>query len=141
MADMNHAIQIDASPEKVYQAIATDAGLRGWWTADSKTESAVGGKAEFGFDDRGTVFRMRIEELRPGARVVWSCLGDPDDWKGTRLTWEMSQEDGGTMLRFTHGNWRATDGYFATCNSTWGELMYRLKDHVEGKRPGPRWTK
>lgn len=141
MADMHHAVQIDASPDKVYQAIATDARLRSWWTADSKTDANAGGKAEFGFDDRGTVFRMRIEELRPGARVVWSCLGDPDDWKGTRLTWEMSAGDGGTMLRFTHGNWRSTDDYFGTCNSTWGELMYRLKDYVEGKRPGPRWTK
>ena len=80
MADMHHAIQVEASPDKVYQAIATDAGLRGWWTADSKTESNVGG-------------------------------------------------------------WRSTEGYFAVCNSTWGELMYRLKDYVEGKRPGPRWTK
>ena len=27
----------------------------------------------------------------------------------------------------------------ATCNSTWGELMYRLKAHAEGKNPGPHW--
>jgi hypothetical protein len=27
----------------------------------------------------------------------------------------------------------------ATCNSTWGELMYRLKDYAEGKNPGPLW--
>lgn len=25
----------------------------------------------------------------------------------------------------------------ATRNSTWGELMYRLKGYVEGKNPGP----
>lgn len=140
MADLHHAIEIQASPEKVYQAIATDEGLRSWWTADSKTDSKVGGSAEFGFDNRGTIFRMRIEELRPGARVAWSCVGDPDDWKGTRLTWELSKTDDGTMLRFTHGHWRSAEGYFALCNSTWGELMYRLKDAVEGKRPGPRWT-
>ena len=84
---------------------------------------------------------MRIDELRPGARLVWSCLGDPDDWKGTRLTWALSKADDGTMLHFTHGNWRATTDYFAMCNSTWGELMYRLKGYVEGKRPGPHWAK
>jgi hypothetical protein len=27
----------------------------------------------------------------------------------------------------------------ATCNSTWGELMYRLKGYVDGKNPGPHW--
>lgn len=50
MADLRHQIQIKAAPAKVYAAIATQAGLRGWWTADSKTEDKAGGKAEFGFD-------------------------------------------------------------------------------------------
>ena len=27
----------------------------------------------------------------------------------------------------------------ATRNSNWGELMYRLKNYVEGKNPGPHW--
>jgi hypothetical protein len=26
------------------------------------------------------------------------------------------------------------------CNSTWGELMYRLKGYLEGENPGPHWT-
>ncbi len=140
MADMHHAIGIGASPQKVYEAIATEEGLRSWWTADSTADPEAGGMAEFGFDNRGTVFHMRIEELRPGARVVWSCQGDPDEWKGTRLVWGISPDDGGTMLRFTHGNWCSPTAFFAMCNSTWGELMYRLKDYAEGKRPGPRWT-
>jgi uncharacterized protein YndB with AHSA1/START domain len=141
MAEMHHAIEIEAAPDRVYQALTTDGGLRSWWTADSRTDSNVGGSAEFGFVNRGTIFRMRIEELRPGARVVWSCLGDLDDWKGTRLTWTMSKTGDATTLKFTHGNWRSDEGDFAFCNSTWGELMYRLKDAVEGRRPGPRWTR
>jgi len=28
---------------------------------------------------------------------------------------------------------------YAICNSSWGELMHRLKDYVEGRNPGPRW--
>jgi len=34
MADMYHEIQINASPAKVYEAITTQKGLRGWWTGD-----------------------------------------------------------------------------------------------------------
>lgn len=83
MADMHHAIEIEASPEKVYQAIATPKGLRSWWTADSKTDSKVGGSAEFGFDNRGTVFRMRIEELRPPARgLCGRASGTPMTGRG-----------------------------------------------------------
>src|SRR5262245_53306481 len=28
---------------------------------------------------------------------------------------------------------------YAICNSSWGELMHRLKDYVEGRNPGPHW--
>jgi uncharacterized protein YndB with AHSA1/START domain len=142
MADMLHEISIDASPEKVYQAITTSEGLRGWWAADSAADPRVGGIAEFGFHNRETVFRMRIEELAPAKRVVWSCIGNDDQWEGTRLTWDIiPDKEGETTLHFGHGGWRSTGDYFASCNSTWGALMYRLKDYVEGKRPGPMWAK
>lgn len=141
MPEMYHEIQVQAPPEKVYQAIATREGLRSWWTSDTVAEPRVGSVAEFGFHSRAGVFRMRVEELQPGRRVVWACLGDPDEWRGTRLTWELSAKNGGTLLRFVHAGWCSTGGIFATCNSTWGELMYRLKNYAEGKAPGPHWTK
>ncbi len=140
MPDLMHQIPIEAPPDKVYAALATQDGLRGWWTADTVAGSRVGGRAEFGFDRRSVVFRMTIEELEPGQRVVWSCHGDHDEWRGTRLTWEMLPQGGNTLLKFTHAGWREASDFFATCNSTWGELMYRLKNYVEGRNPGPHWT-
>ena len=139
MAELRHQILIKAAPVKVYAAIATQAGLAGWWTADSKTEDKVGGKAEFGFDKRGTVFLMKIDKLEAARQVVWSCYGGPPEWDGTTLTWDLSPEGEDTTLRFTHGNWKSANDYYAMCNSTWGELVYRLKDYVEGKNPGPHW--
>jgi len=137
MADMYHEIQINASPTKVYEAITTQKGLRGWWTGDSVAEPKVGSVAEFGFSKRATLFRMCIAELIPEKRVIWECLGDFDEWIGTKLIWEIMADDDATKLRFTHGNWRSTDSWFATCNTTWGALMYRLKDYVMGKKTGP----
>jgi uncharacterized protein YndB with AHSA1/START domain/quinol monooxygenase YgiN len=136
-AEIKHQISIKAAPEKVYAAIATQAGLCGWWTADTKADEKAGGKADFGFDKRGTVFRMNIERLDPGKSVVWSCHGDDPQWNGTLLTWTLSPEGGGTTLRFTHSQWKSMSDYCVMCNSTWGELMYRLKDYVEGRNPGP----
>jgi uncharacterized protein YndB with AHSA1/START domain len=139
MAEIKHQIPIKASPQKVYAALATQTGLRGWWTADTTAEEMVGGKAEFGFEKRGIVFRMNIDKLDPGKRVVWSCHGDHPEWKGTVLTWELSSQNGSTTLRFTQSGWKEISDFCATCNSTWGELMYRLKDYVEGRNPGPHW--
>jgi uncharacterized protein YndB with AHSA1/START domain len=139
MADLMHQIPINASPEKVYAALATQAGLRSWWTADTEADEKAGGKAEFGFDKRQMVFRMKIEKLEPGQQVVWSCHGDQPEWNGTTLTWNIAREDGRTVLRFTQSGWNSMSDMYAMCNSTWGELMYRLKNYLEGRNPGPLW--
>ncbi|HEX4595308.1 MAG TPA: SRPBCC domain-containing protein [Bryobacteraceae bacterium] len=139
MAELKHQINIKAAPQQVYAALATQAGLRSWWTADTRADETAGGKAEFGFDKGGMVFRMNIEKLDPGKGVVWSCHGDHPEWKGTVLTWTLNPDGGGTTLRFVQSNWKSASDMYATCNSTWGQLMHRLKDYVEGRNPGPHW--
>jgi uncharacterized protein YndB with AHSA1/START domain len=111
MAEIKHQIPIKASPQKVYAALATQAGLGGWWTADTTAEEEVGGKAEFGFDKRGLVFRMNIDKLEPSKRVVCSCHGDHPEWNGTVLTWELSPQNRGTVLRFTQSGWKEINDF------------------------------
>lgn len=43
-------------------------------------------------------------------------------------------------MRFAHADWKAETDYFASCNTTWGELMYRLKAAAEGKTPRPLFS-
>ena len=83
---------------------------------------------------------MKIEELDPGKRVIWSCHGDQPEWNSTTLTWDLTPSDRGTTVRFTQSGWKAVTEMYAICNSTWGELMYRLKNYAEGRNPGPHWT-
>ena len=137
MATMLHEITLKAPAEDVYRALTTEAGLLGWWTRDVVAEARVGSVAQFGFNNRSTVFQMRIDELTPGRRVVWTCVDGPDEWKETQLTWQITSEEKITTLRFTHDNWQSTDQSFAMCNTIWGELMFRLRRDVLGERPGP----
>lgn len=139
MAELRHQIPINATPGKVYAALSTQAGLRGWWTADTTADEKVGGRADFGFDKRQTVFRMKIEKLEPDKQVIWSCHGEQPEWNGTVLTWDISREGNTTMLRFIQGGWKSMSEMYAMCNSSWGELMHRLRDYAEGKNPGPHW--
>jgi uncharacterized protein YndB with AHSA1/START domain len=140
MVDLNHQVPISESPAKVYSAVSTTDGNRGWWTADSKVEAKVGGKAEFGFDHRGMVFRMTVDKLIPEQEVVMSCHGDHPEWNGTTLTWKIRKDGDQTTLRLTHSGWKSMTDFCASCNSMWGQLMYRLKGFVEGNVPGPQWT-
>ena len=139
MPDLKHIVPINAAPDEVYAAVATQAGMQDWWTADTNMEEKVGGKAEFGFENHQYLFRMTIEKLDPGRCVVMRCHGDQPEWNGTTLRWDVSKGDDATTLRFVHSGWREVTDFCSSCNAMWGNLMFRLKDSVEGNGRGPQW--
>ncbi len=47
--DIAHELDIAASPEAVFDALTTQAGLAGWWTTDCFAEPTVDTISEFGF--------------------------------------------------------------------------------------------
>ncbi len=141
MADILHRITIDAAPDRVFDALTVSEGLQSWWTQDSKATPEIGSVAVFKFVQGTIVFRMRVEELVSGKRVAWLCQGDPQEWEGTQLTWELeSTESGGTDLRFAHKGWASTEGEYPRCNTTWGHLMHLLKAYAEGEPVEPHFS-
>ena len=133
MPDIQHAIQIAAAPDVVYPLVATAAGLARWW-AEDVTESE--GAVDLGFFQRKTVYRLRLRENRPPAGAEWVCESG-EQWNGTRIAFQLEARGKQTFVRFTHGDWRDASEYFVACNTTWGELMFRLKAVAEGQAPGP----
>jgi hypothetical protein len=136
MADIRHAIQISATPEQIYPLVATAGGFGQWW-ADDITEPP--GAVELGFFNRATVYRLRLNVDQPPEQAEWMCETG-DEWNGTRIAFQMEAAKAGTLLRFTHADWRAESPYFVSCNTTWGELMFRLKAFAEGQTPGPLFS-
>ena len=138
MYDILHQISIQAPTREVYDAIATESGLKRWWTSDTEYEGRAGGNALFGFMNRAMVFHMKIEEMEPSTRVSWLCTGQAEEWKDTRIRFELEAENPETTrLRFFHTGWASNQGWYAECNTTWGRLMGVLKAYVEGGEPGP----
>ncbi|MBK5446246.1 MULTISPECIES: SRPBCC family protein [unclassified Peribacillus] len=136
MINMLHQIMINAPAEKVYEAITTTEGFKGWWTTDAKAGPQVGSIAEFGFYNRKAIFPMHIDQLEPGKLVVWTAQHDMPGWKGTKIRFDLNvNENGVTIVDFNHSGWESMEGPYAMINTTWGSLMYILK-HVEGKKPG-----
>jgi uncharacterized protein YndB with AHSA1/START domain len=140
MTDFIHNVPIDASPDKVYAAIATQAGMQGWWTHDTVMTPKLGGKAEFGFGKRSMVFRMSIDEFKPNQSLRMSCSGDNPEWAGTTLQWRVAPSPTGSVLHFEHRGWHECTDFAASCNSMWGQLMFRLKTFVETGKANPQWT-
>lgn len=133
---MPHQITINATPEKVYEAITTTEGIKNWWTTEAKVEPEVGSVAEFGFYNRKAVFLMHIDHLEQGKLVEWTAQHDMPGWKGTTIRFELKPNDNGdTILNFNHSGWDSMEGGYSMINTTWGSLMYILKNYVEGKNP------
>jgi uncharacterized protein YndB with AHSA1/START domain len=141
MTDLYHQIMIEAPAEHVFAALATQEGLRAWWTEDSVVEARPGGMAEFGFMERSVVFRMRVDALDPPRRLVWSCIGGPPDWAGTTISFELTALDAGkTNVSFLHADAHTAAKAIAERNTTWGCLMRQLKHHLEGTPFNPVFT-
>jgi len=137
MPDIKHCIQIGAKPEQVYPLAATAHGFSEWWAADV---IEAGGAVELGFYSRVTIYRLRLSVDQPPSQAEWKCESG-DEWGGTLISFRLEPTASGTRLWFTHAGWRAETDYFTSCNTTWGELMFRLKSAAEGKNPGPLFTR
>jgi uncharacterized protein YndB with AHSA1/START domain len=133
MADIEHSIRIASPLETVYPLTSTPKGFAEWWGAEV---TEVAGGVELGFFNRTTVYRLQLDASEPPARAEWRCQTG-NEWEGTRIVFELAPDGSGTLLRFTHADWAAETGYFVSCNTTWGELMFRLKAAAESKAPGP----
>jgi uncharacterized protein YndB with AHSA1/START domain len=137
MAEMVHEIEIEASSEKIFEAL-TQTGFKSWWTTDCEAKPMVGSLAFFGFFKRAVVFKTRVVELTPAKTVRWDCEGDWEEWTGTKLRFDLEPwGNGGTRVRFNRAGWFSTRGDFARCNTTWGALMVLLKGYSEGKKSEP----
>lgn len=135
-AAIHHSVQIAAKPDTIYPLLATADGFRKWWAADVTEE---GGAVSLGFFNRASVYRLRLAGEKPSSEVEWHCETG-EEWMGTRILFRLEAGESGTLLRFAHADWRSASDYFISCNTAWGELMYRLKCVAQGKAPGPLFS-
>ena len=136
MAGIKHYLRIKAPPSKVYTALTTTEGLKGWWTSEAKAEEFVGGIAEFIFGDRYHD-KMRVTELEPNKKIEWECLEGDKEWVGTTFLFDLEEKNGSTILRFSHNNWKEETDFFASCNYHWGYYMSSLTKYCETGKGTP----
>ncbi len=138
MPDIRNAIQIDTPLANVYPLISAGSGFLKWWAEDVAVRPD--GTVDLGFFNRATVYSLRLVKPPTPTEVEWLCLSGKE-WKGTRLRFQMNETKGQTLLRFTHAGWEKETGYFISCSTTWGALMFRIKGVAEGRPRGPLFSR
>ena len=141
MVDILHRIGVMASPDDVYAALVTVDGLASWWTEDAEGDGTPGGVLRFRFLPGG--FDMLVVEVQPAELVLWEVIEGPEEWIGTRIRFELKQEDDFTIVLFRHEGWREPGEFMYHCSTKWATFLMSLKMLVEtGKgEPAPRDVK
>ena len=133
MPEIHHRVPVSAAAKAVLDLVATGVGFERWWAEDVTTEAD--GRISLGFFDRASVYRLRLLE-RGEEGVSWRCESG-DEWHDTELRSDVKPARDGVILDFRHAGWRSETPYFTSCNTTWGELMFRVKSAAQGKPRGP----
>lgn len=143
MADITHRIGIKAPVEKVYAALATVEGVAGWWTKETTGSSRAGGTVDVRFltpqgKEIGSM-AYEVAEVVPNKRVRWRFTRGPEEWVGTDVTFDLTQDGEYIIVIFGHRNWRKVAEFTAHCSMKWATFMLSLREYAEtGKgKPSP----
>lgn len=139
MVDILHRVGAKgASPSDVYKALTNIKDLSAWWTNDTQGESnQVGDVVHFHFKDHGTTFKMKILELKPAQRVLWQVIDGPEEWIGTKISWDLKQEEDYTIILFKHQDWKEATESMHHCSTKWGTFLMSLKSLLETGKGAP----
>jgi uncharacterized protein YndB with AHSA1/START domain len=136
MPDILHRVAIKSSPNDTYRALTTREGLAGWWTTDTQGNCNVGGVIQFRFGTRGRI-DMKVLELDPAKRVLWEVVDGPQEWIGTKVSFELTQDDDFTIILFKHQGWKEPIEFMYHCSTKWALFLMSIKSLVETGKGAP----
>jgi hypothetical protein len=130
MGDYNVLMQfdIDADPEVVWRAIATEDGIRAWWNTHADLD---GERLHVAFPDQPQPFEFAV---RNGSdKLDWVNGAFPPWWAGTTIRWLVgpNPEKPGTRLRFEHRDFDPDNPVIPIITPAWAQMILRLKGYAE----------
>jgi activator of Hsp90 ATPase-like protein len=141
--DFTYILKTKRSAEEVFRAVNN---VRGWWSGYYAEE--IMGETEklndeFSFRAGGGLHysKHKLVEVIPNKKVVWLTTGSDfnfiakkDEWTGTKIIFEISQEDGETQLIFTHEGLSPEAECYNDCAPAWSQyLQNKLLPLINGE--------
>jgi len=126
-SDFTTTIVVDQTPKEAFAAITN---VRGWWS-----ENIEGGTGKL--NDEFTYrykdihhSKMKLVEVIPNKKIVWlveenyfSFTKDKSEWTGNKISFEITEKDGKTQIRFTQLGLVPAYECFDICSNAWTEYI------------------
>jgi uncharacterized protein YndB with AHSA1/START domain len=120
--------------ERVFDAVATLEGLRGWWTPLVHGSPLAGGDLRFDFEGMVEHIDMHVERATRPSSVVWACVRHTslEDWAGTQVHFDVAPRGpGGSELTFRHVGLTKELECYDDCKLGWDHFLGSLVAWVE----------
>ncbi len=142
--DFTTTLLVNQTPEQVFNAVNN---VRGWWSEEvTGTTDKLNAEFDYHYKDVHRC-KMKIVTLVPNQKVVWlvednyfNFTKNQSEWKGTKISFEISSKGDQTELIFTHIGLLPGYECYTICSDAWGNYIKEsLKDLIEtGKgKPNP----
>ena len=127
--DFTATMLVDQTKKQVFDAINKP---QLWWSGEIKGNA---GKLndEFTYQYQDFHFsRQKVVEMIPDQKVVWlvtesviNYVEDKNEWTGTRISFEITDEGSQTRLRFSHLGLMPGIECFDSCSNAWSKLIHQ----------------
>ncbi len=119
---------VNATPKQAFDAINN---VRAWWSEEIEGPTdKLGGEFTYHYQDVHRS-RMKVTELVPGKKVGWLVLDnyfnfikDQSEWKGTKISFDISKQGNKTEIRFTHIGLVPEYECYDVCSNAWGSYIF-----------------
>jgi hypothetical protein len=125
--DYSVSITVNATTQEAFKRINS---VTKWWTENLKGSSE---KLNDEFTVRfGDVHmsKQKLVEIIPDKKVVWlvtdsrlNFIKDKQEWNGTKISFEISEKNNKTQVRFTHHGLIPEIECFDACSNAWGDYI------------------
>ena len=121
------SFEVNSTPTEVFVAVTN---VRGWWSQGIKGGTKEQGD-EFVFEVPGVHYsKQKLVEVIPNKKVVWlvteanmTFIKQADEWKGTKVIFDISKEGDKTKLTFTHEGLEPHIECYKFCMPAWQQYV------------------
>lgn len=125
--DYTVSISADETPEEAFAAINN---VGAWWDGQiTGTTDKIGVEFTYQCGDFH-LSTQEVTELVPGKRVAWlitkggpKFVSSKNEWKDTRVVFEISRKGNETEVRFTHKGLIPRMECYDSCSDAWGSII------------------